>query len=829
MKTLARNGFTFTGWVVALWLLSGQVAQAQATPLINAHAHNDYEHKHPLLDALDNGFCSVEADVYLVGGKLLVAHDADKVSPERTLEILYLDPLRALVKKNGGRLFKGGPPASLLIDVKSEPESTYAAISEALKNYTDILTRFDHGKVVTNAITVIISGFRPKQTMAAEAVRYAGMDGRLDDLKGNDPASLIPWMSDNWTKVFKWRGIGSMPDDERKKLKQIVDQSHAQGRRVRFWSTADKPAFWQELIAAKVDIINVDDLPGLKNYLASAAGLVSTTEPDLILHHGKIVSVDNNSSIYQAIAIKGEKILALGDDATILARKTASTKLIDLRGKTVIPGLIDSHVHPAAAMTEFDHPLPQMETIQQVLDYVRSRAKELKDGEWINLRQVFITRLREQRYPTRAELDQAAPRHPVNFSTGPDNMLNSLAMKLSGIDKNFKVTDGGPGHVEIDPKTGEANGLLRGLARFVKSKDPSRKPTEKDYHDRLLELFKDYNSVGLTMVCDRSATPDYIERYEKMLAANELPIRMAISYNIATLGPIEKIESSIRRVAEHPLFKGGPRLRIIGIKIFLDGGMLTGSAYMRQPWGDSEIYGITDPTYRGVLNVPRERLLPMVRAATESGLQFTAHSVGDGAVHLLLDVYEEVNKSVSVRKTRGCITHSNFMSREAVEQAARLGVVLDIQPAWLYLDTRTLVNQFGYDRLRYFQPLKSIFDAGAIAGGGSDHMQKIGSLRSINPYNPFLGMWITVTRQARWYDGTLHSEEALTREQALRFYTRNNAYLLSLEDQVGTLEPGKRADLVVLDTDILTCPADKIKDTQALQTYLDGKLVFERK
>jgi predicted amidohydrolase YtcJ len=175
---------------------------------------------------------------------------------------------------------------------------------------------------------------------------------------------------------------------------------------------------------------------------------------------------------------------------------------------------------------------------------------------------------------------------------------------------------------------------------------------------------------------------------------------------------------------------------------------------------------------------------------------------------------------------RPCITHSNFMSREAVEKLPKLGVVVDIQPAWLYLDTRTLVAQFGIERLRYFQPLKSIFESQGIAGGGSDHMQKIGSLRSINPYNPFLGMWVTLTRKARWYDGTLHPEEALTRKQAIRFYTINNAYILFRDHQVGSLEAGKLADFIILDRDILTCPTDSIKDTKVLKTYFDGKAVF---
>jgi len=564
-------------------------------------------------------------------------------------------------------------------------------------------------------------------------------------------------------------------------------------------------------------------------YLLIASLKGAAAEADLILHHGRIVTVDSQFTAHEAIAVTGNRITAVGNNDSVLKHKGPSTKVVDLAGKMVMPGLIDSHVHPDAAMTEFDHPIPPMESIQDVLDYIKARAAVVPEGEWISLRQVFITRLREQRYPTRAELDAAAPRHPVSFATGPDQMLNTLALKSAGIDRNFKVTDGGPGHVERDPKTGEPNGLLRGLGRFVKMKESGTQPAEEDHYRRTLDLFKDYNSVGLTTVCDRNASPVSIERYQKMHERGDLPVRLAISHSIATLGPIEEVQQRIRAVAEHPLRRGNPMLRIIGIKTFLDGGMLTGSAYMREPWGVSKIYGITDPNYRGVLNIPRERLLPIVKTATQAGLQFTAHSVGDGAVHTLLDVYEEIDRTTPVRKTRACITHCNFMSREAVERAARLGVVIDIQPAWLYLDTRTLVSQFGYDRLRYFQPLKSIFAQGGIVGGGSDHMQKIDSLRATNPYNPFLGMWIAITRQARWYEGKLHPEEALTREQAIQFYTRNNAYLLFLDDQVGSLEPGKLADMIVLDRDLLRCREDEIKDVQVLDTYVDGKRVFGRR
>jgi predicted amidohydrolase YtcJ len=561
--------------------------------------------------------------------------------------------------------------------------------------------------------------------------------------------------------------------------------------------------------------------------LSSDRTPVAAADADLILHHGKIVTVDRSFSIRQAMAVAGDRLLRVGTNEEVMQTRGPGTKLIDLGGKMVLPGLIDSHAHPSdACMTEFDHPVPEMETIQDVLEYIRARAEALGPEKWVVLRQVFITRLKEQRYPTRDELDRTAPRNPVLFATGPDASLSTLALKLSGIDKNFRVE--GAGRVEKDPRTGEPTGILRNLTRYVKVESSQRKPSEQDRERQLLALFRDYNSVGLTSIIDRDADPSEIDRYRRLHEAGALNLRVGISHHVETTGPLDKVIADIRKVAGHPLHRGGPRLRIVGIKTYLDGGMLTGSAYMREPWGKSRIYAIDDPSYRGVLFIPRERLLPIVRATVESGLQYTAHSVGDGAVEALIDAYDEVNKETPVALTRPCVTHSNFMSRELIEKAARLGVVVDIQPAWLYLDTRTLAAQFGYDRLRYFQPLRSLFQAGVIAGGGSDHMQKIGSFRAINPYNPFLAMEVAITRRAKGYDRPLHPEESLTRAQAIRFYTINNAHLLFLEDRIGSLEEGKQADFIIIDRDLLECPEDQISQTRVLAAYLDGKRIFER-
>jgi hypothetical protein len=246
----------------------GTAAEPPAvTPLANAHAHNDYAHRRPLLDALEHGFCSVEADVFLVDGKLLVAHDAIFLRPERSLESLYLAPLRERIKANGGRVYRDGPPFWLLIDLKSEAESTYAALDKLLANYDDILSKFEEGKTTTKAVNVVISGNRPAATIGKQKVRYAGIDGRMDDLGSEVPAHLMPWISDNWIKHFRWRGKGEMPAAERERLDGIVAKAHKAGRKVRFWATPETPEMWRTLVDAKVDLVNTDNLTGLRDAL----------------------------------------------------------------------------------------------------------------------------------------------------------------------------------------------------------------------------------------------------------------------------------------------------------------------------------------------------------------------------------------------------------------------------------------------------------------------------------------------------------------------------------------------------------------------------------
>jgi glycerophosphoryl diester phosphodiesterase len=253
-------------FVVCFCAFVATACAAEPKPLERAHAHNDYEHTRPLLDALEHGFGNIEADVWLVDGQLLVAHNAKDVKPERTLEKLYLDPLRERVRAHGGRVYRDGPTIVLLVDVKSEAVATYAVLHDVLKSYGEMLTTFRGDKIEAKAVTVIVSGNRAPAEMAAQAIRYAAIDGRSGDLEKNPPASLVPWISENWGKLFTWKWEGAMPAADRTALKVFVDRAHTQGRKVRFWATPDRPDAWRLLREAGVDVIGTDDLAGLAKF-----------------------------------------------------------------------------------------------------------------------------------------------------------------------------------------------------------------------------------------------------------------------------------------------------------------------------------------------------------------------------------------------------------------------------------------------------------------------------------------------------------------------------------------------------------------------------------
>ncbi len=247
----------------ALFAISGALAQVP-----RGHAHNDYEHARPLADALAHGFTSIEADIWMRDGELLIGHDEADLDPSRTLRSLYLDPLRAAV---AGR--DASDPLLLLIDIKTDGPATYAALDEVLSDYADVLTRVEDGQVIPGPVMAVVSGNRPGDEMLADPSRYAFYDGRLSDLENGPEPAFMPLVSDNWTRHFSWKGSGEMPGNEREKLAGLVERARAAGYHLRFWATPDVPgpardALWHALAEAGVDFINTDDLVGFAEFSA---------------------------------------------------------------------------------------------------------------------------------------------------------------------------------------------------------------------------------------------------------------------------------------------------------------------------------------------------------------------------------------------------------------------------------------------------------------------------------------------------------------------------------------------------------------------------------
>jgi len=552
---------------------------------------------------------------------------------------------------------------------------------------------------------------------------------------------------------------------------------------------------------------------------------------DLILHHAKILTVDAKFSIAEALAIKGDRIVAVGDEAAVLKHKGPKTKVLDLQGRNVLPGLYDSHTHPVGAATsEANESLPYLTSLEDAFGYIRATAKELPEGEWIVLRFAFPTRLKEGRFPTRAELDAAAPKHPVFYHAGPAGMVNSMGLKVAKITKD--TPNPAHGIVVKDPVTGEPTGMLRNAESVLKGLPSSGKKGAVDTRALVKKLFALYNEQGITSIADRAGSRSGLDLYYALHKNNELTVRINCSRSIGAGGSREEIARRLDDLPgkDHlggPTGVGGVWIRIGPIKFFLDGGMLNGTAFMRQPWPKGDTYQIVEDDYRGLLFVEPDQLKMFVEECAKRKWAVTAHTAGEGGMDHLLDAYEFVNRSIPIRDLRFCITHANFPSQHNLERCKTLGVCADVQPAWLYKDGATLARVLGNERIRWFQPYKSWLKYTTI-GGGSDHMLKFDSLQSTNPWNPWLGLETAITR--RLEDGqVLLPEEKLSREDALRMYTIHNCYLNREEKEKGTLEVGKLADLIVIDRDYLTCPERTISQTRVLMTMVGGRVVFERK
>jgi predicted amidohydrolase YtcJ len=562
--------------------------------------------------------------------------------------------------------------------------------------------------------------------------------------------------------------------------------------------------------------------------IVAAPPLALAQPADLIVHNGKVLTVDAKFSTAEAVAVRDGKVLAVGTSADVLKLKGEKTRVIDATGNTVMPGLYDSHTHPVgAALSEVGDPIPLLRSIPEVLAHIKARAAELPEGKWIVIRYAFPTRLKEARFPTKAELDSVSPKHPVLYHAGPAGVANSKALEVSGVTRDTK--DPPAGQVVKDEKTGEPTGMLRnayGVLKGVPGGGDSVTAAQK--RAAVIKLFGLYNRHGITSIADRNAGRSDLDLYLSLHKENELTLRVNVARSFGAGGSREDVGKRLDALAGAD-GRGGPTgagdewVRVGPIKLFLDGGMLNGSAYMRKPWPRGDTYQITQDDYRGLLFIKPDQLQVVVEEAVKRKWQVTAHCAGEGGMDVLLDAYEFADKIAPIKPLRFCITHANFPSQLNLERCQRLGVCADVQPAWLYKDGHTLLKVLGPERMRWFQPYQSWLKYTTV-GGGSDHMLRFDPLDSTNPWSPWLGMWVALTRSLE-RGGTHEPTEALTREQAVRLYTINSAFLHNEEKERGSLEVGKLGDLIVLDRDLMTCPVNEVRDITVRATVVGGKVV----
>jgi predicted amidohydrolase YtcJ len=555
--------------------------------------------------------------------------------------------------------------------------------------------------------------------------------------------------------------------------------------------------------------------------LLAATTVSQAADADLILYNGKIVTVDSTFSIAQALSIAGGKILSVGSNDSVLRARAANTRTIDLKGRTVLPGLIDSHVHALeAGLSEYRTPLPPLDSYAAVQQFLREKARATPKGEWIVVPRTFPTRLKEQKMPTKELLDVVQD-HPVVFDASYVLILNTAGLKKCGIDR---TTANPPGGEIGKDAAGEPNGILKNGQSLLKGVSIAGSFTEDEKLRALEDQLKRYVAAGLTAVGDRAVNNEDIPLYRKLRAGGRLPLRVVMTWRPDASRPTDELIAAVRS-APYTKGTGDEWLKFSTFKLTLDGGMTIGTAYQRHPYGafGKQLYAKTDPDDRGQLFIPPAKLLAVMEAARDRGWQLTTHDQGGGAIDVWLDTLQALDRKKPIAPTRSFVMHASFQSPDAIARMKAMGVAADTQSQWLYLDGPALEKVFGNDGMRYFFPLRSYIDAGIKVAAGSDHMIGHDKNRAVNPYNPFLSMWIEIARKMT--DGrVLHPEQKITREEALKTHTIWAAWLQFAEGERGSIEPGKFADLVVVDRDYLTCPEDEIRSIEPATVIVDGKI-----
>lgn len=545
---------------------------------------------------------------------------------------------------------------------------------------------------------------------------------------------------------------------------------------------------------------------------AEPAGGVSA---DLILRNGKIVTVNEAFDIASAIAIREDRILGVGSDDAMLALAGPGTRVVDLQGHTVIPGLIDGHHHFLSKSVDayLGVDIALAKSIEEVKQKIKEKVAVTPPGELVYTTSGWLpAQFKENRPPTAADLDPVSPDNPVVVQGGHSVYLNSYALREAGITKDTPSPEGGS--IEKNPKTGLPTGRLMENATHLARKWPLGVATPQQKLEALREGQRKMNAAGITGVREPGISADDMRVFQRLHDSGDMSIRVSMNYSLDSSLTAQQLIEQLQTWGVSTGF-GDNMLRLDGIGEFgIDGGFE--AALMSEHYANPPGHEKAD-SYFGLQRIATDKFEQVIVAMSRLDWRASIHTAGDKALDIVLDAYEKANKEQPLARKRWTLEHLLYTRPDQYQRIKDLGLVVSVQFHG-YMAGQDMINFWGKERGAKSTPVRDWMDAGLVVGGGSDW--------SLLPADPFWMMYYFVTRDTRLW-GVMGPEQRVTREEALRMMTINNAYITMEEHIKGSLEPGKLADLVVLSGDYLTVPEKQIRELKALVTLLGGRTVYQ--
>ena len=540
---------------------------------------------------------------------------------------------------------------------------------------------------------------------------------------------------------------------------------------------------------------------------------VKDLSPDLILSNGRFYTLDTDSTIAQAVAIKDSHIVAVGTDAQVGAMAGPGTQLLALNDRAVIPGIFDSHNHFLEVGAKLSMiRLDECQSQQEMMELVRERAKVTPPGEWIIGQGWNEGMFADGQLPTRQDIDPATSEHPVIlmrfFNT---DVINTQALRLVGITRDTPDPEGGKIERDAD---GEPNGLLRASAKtLVRSLLP--KPTIDEMKSYLRLACTEMHRFGITSVVEPGLRPEEIRAYQSFYRDGELSVRLNLMPSWWGFNDDEQGNHLDSRARELGIYSGlgDEWLRIGALKMAIDGGTTPHTAFMYEPYvGDTEPVAFN--------RIQLEALYRYFRTAQELGWDVGIHCCGDHAQDMAVDTFARVAREIPFPDTRHNIIHAYFPTPRALDQMAEYNIAAVLQPTFIYWEGDLLFRDVGEQRANNYKPVRTYLDNGIVITSSSDVTSTVSA-------NPFVSLYALVTRKNR-LGQDIAPHEAISREEALRTFTLDGTWLTREEAIKGSIEVGKLADMAVLGRDYFAVPDEEIKDIQTDMTIVGGQVVWQR-